>query len=106
MGRRGGRKDVVNENLQYTVVDKFSYGWLDIQELRKNIPKQCELRGKCNIGALSNRHILIRASCVEDYVKLSKSAHYITQRNWTYTMRTLKWDSLFNTEAETTIAIA
>lgn len=45
---------IVNENLQYVVIGKFSYGWRDIQELRRIIPKQCEMKGESNIGALSN----------------------------------------------------
>lgn len=30
---------IINEHLQYAVIGKFSYGWLDIQELRRLIPK-------------------------------------------------------------------
>ncbi|KAK6775749.1 hypothetical protein RDI58_026750 [Solanum bulbocastanum] len=33
------------ENLQFSVVDKFSYGALDINELRSLIPNQCEIFG-------------------------------------------------------------
>ncbi|WMV50761.1 hypothetical protein MTR67_044146 [Solanum verrucosum] len=74
---------IINENLEYVVIGKFSYGWLEIQVLRKLIPKQCELKEECNIGLLSNRHILIRATLLEDYVHLlSKPAFYITQKNW------------------------
>ncbi|KAH0651620.1 hypothetical protein KY290_032943 [Solanum tuberosum] len=98
---------IVNENLEYAVIGKFSYGWPDIQDLRKLIPKQCELKGECNIGLLSNRHVLIRATLLEDYVHLlSKPAFYITQNSWSFPMRTLKWDPLFNPEEETTTAIA
>jgi len=98
---------IVNENLEYAVIGKFSYGWPDIQDLRRLIPKQCELKGDCNIGLLSNRHVLIRASLLEDYVNLlSKPAFYITQNNWSYPMRTLKWDPLFNSEEETSTSIA
>ncbi|KAH0669305.1 hypothetical protein KY285_023463 [Solanum tuberosum] len=98
---------IVNENLEYAVIGKFSYGWPDIQDLRKLIAKQCELKGECNIGLLSNRHVLIRATLLEDYVHLlSKPAFYITQNNWSFSMRTLKWDPMFNPEEETTTAIA
>ncbi|KAG5619978.1 hypothetical protein H5410_005196 [Solanum commersonii] len=96
-----------NENLQYTIIGKFSYGWPDIQELRTLIPKQCELKGECNIGLLSNIHVLIRMSNLEDYVNLlSKPAFYIAHRNWTYRMRTLKWEPLFDPEEETMTSIA
>ncbi|WMV51439.1 hypothetical protein MTR67_044824 [Solanum verrucosum] len=59
---------IVNENLHYAVVGKFSYGWPDMQELRKIIPKQCGFKGECNIGLLTNKYVLIRATLLEDYV--------------------------------------
>lgn len=38
---------------------------------------------------------------MEDYVYiLSKPIFYIAHQNWNYPMRTLKWDPLFNPEAE------
>ncbi|WMV26131.1 hypothetical protein MTR67_019516 [Solanum verrucosum] len=84
---------IINENLEYAVIGKFSYGWPDIQDLRRLIPKQCELKGDCSIGLLSNRHVLIRATLLKDYVHLlSKSAFYI--------------NPMFNSEEETTTAIA
>ncbi|WMV52029.1 hypothetical protein MTR67_045414 [Solanum verrucosum] len=98
---------IINENLEYVVVGKFSYGWPDIQDLRKLIPKQCELKGECKIGLLSNRHVLIRATLMKDYVHLlSKPAFYIAQKNCSFPMRTLKWDPMFDPEEERTIAIA
>ncbi|WMV09222.1 hypothetical protein MTR67_002607, partial [Solanum verrucosum] len=99
--------NISNENLQYAVIGKFSYGWSDIQELRKLVTKQCELEGEVNIGLLSNRYILIRATLLEDYISLiSKPQLSITHKYWSYPMRTLKWDPLFNLEEETSIAIA
>lgn len=53
---------ISNEQLEFAVVGKFSYGWPDIHVLRRLIPLQCELKGEVNIGLLSNRYILIRAS--------------------------------------------
>lgn len=82
---------IVNENLQFVVIGKFSYRWHDIQERRQIIPKQCDLKGECNIGVLNNRHILIRASNMEDCANLLlKPAFYISHKSWTYTMRTFK----------------
>ncbi|KAF3646773.1 hypothetical protein FXO37_20292 [Capsicum annuum] len=72
----------MNKELEYAVVRKFSYGWLDIQDLRKLIPKQCELKGDVNIKVFSNWYVLIRASRIEDYVHLlSKLIFYIAHRN-------------------------
>lgn len=51
---------IINEDLQDAVIGKFSYGWQDIQELRKLILKQCGLKGKVNVGLLSSiYHIII-----------------------------------------------
>lgn len=36
---------IINENLEYAVIGKFSYRWPEIQELRRLIPKQCALKG-------------------------------------------------------------
>ncbi|KAG5601056.1 hypothetical protein H5410_032426 [Solanum commersonii] len=98
---------IIKENLEFVVVGKFSYGWPEIQELRKLIPNQCALKAECNVGVLSNKHILIKASCLEDYVNfLSKSTFYIAHRGWTYPMRTLKWEPMFDLEEETLTTIA
>ncbi|KAG5610996.1 hypothetical protein H5410_022277 [Solanum commersonii] len=78
---------IVNENLEYAIIGKFSYCCPDIQNLRK--------------------HVLIRATLLEDYVHLlSKPAFYITQKNWSFLMRTLKWDPMLNSEEETSTTIA
>ncbi|KAK4710167.1 hypothetical protein R3W88_004680 [Solanum pinnatisectum] len=98
---------IVNKNLQYAIVGKSSHGWPDIQELCRLIPKQCELKGECNIGLLTNRNVLIRVTLMEDYINLlSKPVFYIAQQNWSYPMRTLKWDPMFDPEEETSTAIA
>lgn len=90
---------VVNENLQFALIGKFSYGWPKISDLRRLIPKYCELKGEYNVGLLSNMHVLIRASVMEDYVHLlSKSSFYITHLGRSYPMRTLKWDPKFHPE--------
>ncbi|KAG5585127.1 hypothetical protein H5410_045561 [Solanum commersonii] len=107
VGRRGSEQMIINEDLQFAVIGKFSYGWPEIQELRRLIPKQCELKGDVNIGLISNRYVLIRTTLLEDYVTLlSKPQFYITQNYWSYPMRTFKWDPMFDPEEETSIAIA
>lgn len=70
---------IIYKNLQYVIIDKFSYEWPEIQELWKLIPKQCESKGDCKIGLFSNRDVLINASLLEDYIHLlSKLISYIT----------------------------
>lgn len=58
----------VIEGLQYAVVCKFSYGWPELQELRRIIPAQCGIKGECNIGLLRDRHILIRRTLWKDFL--------------------------------------
>ncbi|KAH0695998.1 hypothetical protein KY289_013480 [Solanum tuberosum] len=96
---------IVNENLEYAVIGKFSYGWPDIQELRKLIPKQCELKEECNIGLIRNRYVLIRATILEDYDPMFNPEEEIST--------TIAWISfsslppiLFGKEAVFSLAIA
>lgn len=58
------------EDLQYVVIGKFSYEWSDLEELRKIIPKQCEVKGDYQIGLFRSKHILIRLTQQEDFVNL------------------------------------
>ncbi|KAG5611236.1 hypothetical protein H5410_022517 [Solanum commersonii] len=69
------------ENLQYAIIEKFSYGKPDIIELRRTIPGQCGIKSECTIGVLDTRHILIRLTSLEDYVHpLSTIAFYVKAR--------------------------
>lgn len=78
-----------------------------MQDLRRLIPKQYELKGDCNIGLLNNKHILIRMLLLEDYLHLlSKPTFHITHQNWSYPMHTFKWEPMFKLEEETSIAVA
>lgn len=43
---------IAKENLQYAIVEKFSYGKPDIVELRKQIPGQCGIKSECTIVIL------------------------------------------------------
>ncbi|KAG5602026.1 hypothetical protein H5410_033396 [Solanum commersonii] len=96
------------ENLQYAVVGKFSYGWPDLDELRIQISKQCNVKGDCKIELLRKRHILIRFTRDEDFINMmSKPTHYILSKDgYSYMMRPLIYDAKFNAEEETTQAMA
>ncbi|KAG5568397.1 hypothetical protein H5410_064587 [Solanum commersonii] len=39
------------ENLQYAVVGKFTYDWSNLEELRKSIPQQCDIKWDCKIAS-------------------------------------------------------
>lgn len=45
------------KNLQYALIGMFSYGWPELEELRKLIPTQCNIKGDCKIGLLRNSHV-------------------------------------------------
>ncbi|KAG5604333.1 hypothetical protein H5410_025825 [Solanum commersonii] len=91
-----GRSLIFQENLQYAIIGKFSYGKPDIKELRRTIPGQCGIKSECIIGVLDTRHILIRLTTMEDYVNLlSTSAFYVKAKECYWQMRTLKWDPWF-----------
>ncbi|KAK6784982.1 hypothetical protein RDI58_018437 [Solanum bulbocastanum] len=42
------RRMIIIENLQYAVIGKFSYGWPEMDDLRIQIPKQCNVNGGYN----------------------------------------------------------
>ncbi|KAF3622347.1 hypothetical protein FXO38_31333 [Capsicum annuum] len=72
---------VIQENLQYAIVGKFSYGKPVVNELRKMIPNQCGIKGDCMIGVLDERNILIKLNQLLDYVKLLSTIAYYIKAN-------------------------
>lgn len=64
------RSIIMQENLQYAIIGKFSYDKPDIIELQRSIPNQYSIKCECNIGILDSRHILIRLEEWEDYANL------------------------------------
>ncbi|KAH0706296.1 hypothetical protein KY285_012268 [Solanum tuberosum] len=96
------------ENLQYAVIGKFSYGWPEWDELRRTIPKQCNIKGACQIGLLRHRHVLMRFELFEDFVNImSKPSYYITDNaGFYYPMRPLIYDKKFRVDEETSQAMA
>ncbi|CAN4097094.1 unnamed protein product [Withania somnifera] len=98
---------IKHENLEYAVVGKFSYGWPTIQDLHRRIPMECEFKEECNIGFLCNRHVLIRCSLFEEYIRLlSKPVYYIKDKLMYHQMRPLKWEPWFDPEEETSTTMA
>lgn len=96
------------EELQFEIIGKFSYGWLEIEDLRNQIPKQCNIKGDCKTGLLRNRHTLMRFSQVEDYVNiLYKNVYCIIAKDGIDNqMKTLIDDTNFKRGEETTQAMA
>ncbi|KAH0658120.1 hypothetical protein KY289_026868 [Solanum tuberosum] len=98
---------IIQENLHYAILGKFSYDKPDLHELCKVIPVQCEIKGPCNIGLLENKHVLIRLSLLEDYVKMmSTPSYYLKVHNLYCQMKPLKWNPWFVQEEEPSIGVA
>ncbi|KAG5619976.1 hypothetical protein H5410_005194 [Solanum commersonii] len=95
-------------NLQYAVIGKFFYGWPEMDDLRIQIPKQCNRKGGCKIRLLQNRHILMRFELFEDFLNMmSKNSYYITGKNgMVYQMRPLIYDAKFKVDEKMTQVMA
>lgn len=93
-----------NEGLQFTVVGKFSYCWLDLEDFKIQLSKQLNIKGDCKIRLLRNRHILMRFDRMEDFFNvLAKKMYYINARDGhSYQMRPLIYDAKFKMDEETT----
>lgn len=52
------RQSITQQGLQLAVFGKFSYGKSVINEVRKVIPIQCEVKGHYSIGLIEDNHIL------------------------------------------------
>ncbi|KAH0702751.1 hypothetical protein KY285_017029 [Solanum tuberosum] len=52
---------IQEENLQYALVAKFSYGRPDKIDLRKSFTRHFAIKGDCNLGLLDHRHVLMFA---------------------------------------------
>ncbi|OIT05238.1 hypothetical protein A4A49_65316 [Nicotiana attenuata] len=64
------KQSIMQQGLHLEGLGKFSYGKPAIQELRKAIPIQCELKGSCSVGLIEDSHVLIKLSLMEDYIHL------------------------------------
>lgn len=85
----------------------ISYDWLNLEDLGTQIPKQCDVKGKCKIRLLGNRHILIIFNLEEVLNSmLSKNIYYVfVKEGYSYTMRPLIYYATFKIEKETTHAM-
>lgn len=72
----------VIELLQYAVVEKFSNGWPELEDLRRAITRQCDIKGECKISLLRNRHVLIRCERHEDFITIVKKCLLYSSKGW------------------------
>lgn len=82
---------------------KFSYGWPELNELRRILPIQCGIKGDCSIGQLRDKHVLIRLTLWQDFVTFSsKNVYHVKDKAGNdYQLRTLIYDYKFKVEEET-----
>ncbi|KAG5580810.1 hypothetical protein H5410_051437, partial [Solanum commersonii] len=69
----------VIELVQFAIVRNFSNVWLELEDLRNVIPRQCDIKGECKIGLL---------------------------HGYSYPMRPLIYDAKFRVDEETTQVMA
>ncbi|KAG5600699.1 hypothetical protein H5410_032069 [Solanum commersonii] len=58
---------IIQEVLEFAVIEKFSYEWPELEEIRKIVPLQYEIKAEYKIGFLRDRHVLLRLTTMEDY---------------------------------------
>ncbi|XP_070015001.1 uncharacterized protein [Nicotiana sylvestris] len=94
------------EGLHQAVIMKFSYGKPELQEFKKIFSSQFHVQGRCNIGLLEFRHLLIRFDLYSDYVLfLSRSTGYVKSKGDEFFFRTFPWTLGFNPKQETSMAV-
>ncbi|XP_009628424.2 uncharacterized protein [Nicotiana tomentosiformis] len=99
------RQFTVEEGLHQALVLKFSFERLDMQELRKLLPKLFVTKGRSLIGWLARRHILIRFDLYEDYVvAASKVVNYMLVNGENHQFRVFPWTLGFIPKEETSRA--
>lgn len=98
----------VIKELQYAIIEKFSYRWPELEDLRVNLSSQLKVKGDCKIEYLRIHHILMRFELAKDFVNiLAKFVYYINDKEgYSYQMRLFIYDDKFKVEEETIQAMA
>lgn len=87
-------------DLQFTLVEKFSYGYLALHVIKKEFHK-LRLTGEYFVGILNVRHVLIKLSNEIDYMKVWDRGMLRMDK---FPMRILKWTKDFNPAVESSVA--
>ncbi|KAH0693283.1 hypothetical protein KY285_020380 [Solanum tuberosum] len=83
------------------MIMKLPYGAPSLHELRKLIPRQLVIKGRCLIGSLAARHLLIRCYLYEDFCSILSK-----QFGEQHMFRNFSWTQNFNPKEETSKALA
>ncbi|KAK6797803.1 hypothetical protein RDI58_005505 [Solanum bulbocastanum] len=98
---------ITEENLKFALIAKFSHGKLELPDLRKILPQQLKFKGKCNIGLLESRHMLLQFTLKKDYIAIfSKTSRLIKFAGTVIPFKIQKWTPSFSPREETSIAMA
>lgn len=88
-----------SQELKFTLVGKFSYGYPVLHTIKNEFYK-FNLSGEYFVGILNVRHILIKLSSEQDYLKIwGKGLIWMDK----FPMRILKWTMDFNPAVESSI---
>nr|XP_009766911.1 PREDICTED: uncharacterized protein LOC104218184 isoform X1 [Nicotiana sylvestris]XP_009766912.1 PREDICTED: uncharacterized protein LOC104218184 isoform X2 [Nicotiana sylvestris]XP_009766913.1 PREDICTED: uncharacterized protein LOC104218184 isoform X3 [Nicotiana sylvestris]XP_009766915.1 PREDICTED: uncharacterized protein LOC104218184 isoform X5 [Nicotiana sylvestris] len=100
------REFAMEEGLYQSVVFKLSSGAPDLKELRNLLPKHLGTKGRCLVGSLAPRQILLRFDQNEDYVQaLARAVNYRSWNGKEHQCRVFPWTIGFNPNEETTMAV-
>ncbi|XP_060186928.1 uncharacterized protein LOC132616506 [Lycium barbarum] len=95
----------VEEGLHQALVLEFSYGQPNMNELRKLLPKILGVKGKCLVGWLARRHVLIRFDKYEEFVlAATRFVNYLHCNGEEFLFRVFPWSIGFNPKEETSRA--
>jgi len=73
---------IIKEELRYAIPANFSYGWSNLEKIRKLILYGVRFKPECKEGFLSDRHILIRLTNMKDYVHvMSKLTYFLKAKD-------------------------
>lgn len=96
----------VEEGLHQSVVMKVSPGAPELNEQRDLLPKHLGVKGRCIIGLLAPRQLLLRFDRYDDYVSaLARSVNYLLYKGVQLQYRVFPWTIGYNPKEETTKAV-
>ncbi|KAG5614017.1 hypothetical protein H5410_013841 [Solanum commersonii] len=95
----------MEEGLHQALVFKFSQDPINMQEVRKLLPIQLGTQGRCLVGWLAHRHILVRFDRYDDYIlAAAKTIQHLSYNGLQKQFRVFSWTIGFNPKEKTSRA--
>lgn len=89
------------EGLHQALIVKFSQEQYDMQQICKLLPVQFGTHGRCLVGWLARRHVLVRFDRYDDYVIVAtRAVNYVTINSRELQFRIFPWTLGFNPKEE------